>query len=305
MAQAERSALARRAAQANTPLIPLSEIALTGIYEVSKILNAPTRLEVTLSNVVNLLSSFMQMRHGVISLLEDDGIPDITVGAGWNEGTDDRYRARLPEKAIGQIVTTAVPLVVENVATHPLFSAGDVAALGVAEDTKVSFIGVPIRAGTRVVGTLTIDRIGDSRAVFRLDSDVRFLTMIANLIGQTVQLHRVVSRDRERLMAESHRLQKELSELKPVRERKKIRIDGIIGESTAVRALLDKIQIIARSRSRAAIEEAHDRDPQSSRRSRLSRRTRQHQEGAARAFQGLQACLPAARLRALCRPSSA
>jgi Nif-specific regulatory protein len=225
----------------------MSEIALTGIYELSKILNSPARLEITLSNVVNVMSSFMQMRHGVISLLADDGIPDITVGAGWNEGSDGRYRARLPEKAIGQIVATAVPLVAENVATHPLFTAADAAALDAAADTKVSFIGVPIHISSRVVGTLTIDRIWDDRSVFRLDSDVRFLTMIANLIGQTVQLHRLVARDRERLMAESHRLQKELSEFKPVRERKKARIDGIIGDSAAIRSLLDKIAIIAKS----------------------------------------------------------
>jgi Nif-specific regulatory protein len=233
----------------NAPPIPLSEIALTGIYEVSKILNGPARIETTLSNVLNVLSSFMQMRHGVISLLADDGIPDITVGAGWNEGSDSRYRERLPLKAIGQIVATAVPLVAENVAMHPLFTAADVAAFDAQDGAKVSFIGVPIRVGTRVVGTLTVDRIWDGRSVFRLDSDVRFLTMIANLIGQTVQLHRLVARDRERLMAESHRLQKQLSELKPPRERKKARIEGIIGESEVIRSLIDKIMIVARSHS--------------------------------------------------------
>lgn len=249
MVHAEAPAVAREATHASSPLIPLSEIAITGIYEVSKILNAPTRLETTLSNVLNLLSSFLQMRNGVISLLADDGIPDITVGAGWNEGTDERYRSRLPEMAIGQIVATAVPLVVENVATHPLFTENDVTVLGATPDTTVSFIGVPIRVGTRVVGTLTIDRIWDGHSVFRLDGDVRFLTMIANLIGQTVQLHRLVARDRDRLMSESHRLQKELSELKPARERKKVRIDGIIGDSPAIRALLDKIMVVAKSNS--------------------------------------------------------
>ncbi|WP_137042953.1 nif-specific transcriptional activator NifA [Pseudolabrys sp. FHR47] len=249
MVHAEAPSVVREATRASVAPVPLSEITITGIYEVSKILNAPTRLETTLSNVLNLLSSFLQMRNGVISLLADDGIPDITVGAGWNEGTDERYRARLPEMAIGQIVATAVPLVVENVATHPLFSYSDVAALGATPEATVSFIGVPIRIGARVVGTLTIDRIWDGRAVFRLDSDVRFLTMIANLIGQTVQLHRLVARDRDRLMSESHRLQKELSELKPARERKKVRIDGIIGDSPAIRALLDKIMIVAKSNS--------------------------------------------------------
>ena len=248
MAPADASVVERPAAQPSPPPIPLSEIALTGIYEISKILNAPNRLETTLSSVLNVLSSFLQMRHGVISLLADDDVPDITVGIGWNEGTDERYRARLPETAIGQIVATAVPLVVEDVATHPLF-ATDAVALGAAEDVRVSFIGVPVRIGTKVIGTLTIDRIWDGRSVFRLDSDVRFLTMIANLIGQTVQLYRVVSRDRDRLMAESHRLQKELSELKPTRERKKVLIKGIIGDSPALRSLLDKIMIVAKSNS--------------------------------------------------------
>ncbi len=236
-------------ASAHMPLVSLSDVALTGIYEISKILTGPNRLETTLSSVVNLLSSFLQMRHGVISLLEDDGIPDITVGVGWNEGTDERYRARLPEKAIGQVIATAVPLIAENVASHPAFSAADATALGASEDTRVSFIGVPIRVASRVIGTLTIDRVWDGRAVFRLDSDVRFLTMVANLIGQTVQLHRVVSRDRERLMAESGRLQKELSELKPARERRKVYVDGIVGDSPEIRALLEKITIVAKSHS--------------------------------------------------------
>ncbi len=231
-----------------TPPIHLSEIALTGIYEISKILNAANRLETTLSNVLNVLSSFLQMRHGVISLLADDDIPEITVGIGWNEGADDRYRSRVPDKVIGQIVATAVPLVVENVATHPLFASE--APLGGADDVRSSFIGVPIRIGARVVGTLTIDRLWDGQSVFRLDADVRFLTMIANLIGQAVQLYRVVARDRDRLMAESHRLQKELLELKPSRERnKKVHIKGIIGDSAALRSLLDKILIVAKSNS--------------------------------------------------------
>jgi Nif-specific regulatory protein len=231
----------------SVPVVPLSEIALTGIYEISKILSTPARLETTLSNVVNLLSSFMQMQHGVISLLADDGIPDITVGVGWNEGTDDRYRARLPAKAVGQIVATAIPVVAEDVSDHTAFSAADAKTLGASADTKVSFIGVPIRIASKVIGTLTIDRVWDGH--YRLDSDLRFLMMIANLIGQTVQLHRAVSHDRERLISESHRLQKALSDAKPVRERKRPGVEGVIGESAAIRSLLSKVEVVARSNS--------------------------------------------------------
>ncbi|MGJ4994454.1 nif-specific transcriptional activator NifA [Bradyrhizobium sp. HKCCYLS3077] len=248
MVQTETRQVEAQDVRSNAAPIPLSEIALTGIFEISKILAAPTRLEITLANVVNLLQSFMQMRHGVVSLLADDGIPDLAVGAGWSEGSDQRYRERLPQKAIDQIVATAVPLIAENVSDHPAFSAADAATLGADAGTRVSFLGVPIRIDQRVVGTLTIDRVWDGRAIFRLDSDVRFLTMVANLIGQTIKLHRVVARDRERLMAESHRLQKELLELKPAPAKgKKVLVDGIVGDSPALRALLDKINVVAKS----------------------------------------------------------
>ena len=126
--------------------VAVSEIALTGVYEISKILTSAHRLETTLSNVVNLLASFMQMRHGVIVLLDHDGIPDIVVGAGWSEESSERYRERMPKKAIGQVIATAMPFVVPNVAAHPLFEPADIAALGAENGTTVSFIGVPIRS---------------------------------------------------------------------------------------------------------------------------------------------------------------
>ena len=248
MIQAESREFQARETPSSVAPIPLSEIALTGIFEISKILAAPTRLEITLANVVNLLQSFMQMRHGVVLLLADDGVPDIAVGAGWSEGSDHRYRERLPQKAIDQIVATSVPLIAENVADHPAFTEADVAVFGATGQARVSFLGVPIRIDQKVVGTLTIDRVWDGRSFFRLDADVRFLTMVANLIGQTIKLHRVVARDRERLMAESHRLQKELSELKPApKDRKRVLVDGIVGDSPALRALLDKINVVAKS----------------------------------------------------------
>ncbi|KRR20952.1 nif-specific transcriptional activator NifA [Bradyrhizobium retamae] len=232
------------------PDAPLYESAIVGIFEISKVLTAPCRLEVTLANVVDLLQSFVQMRHGIVSLFHDDGVPDISVGAGWSEGSDERYRMRLPQKAIDEIVASDKPLVAENVAVHPAFSAADKEVLGASDDMRVSFIGVPIRIDANVVGTLTIDRILDNASSVRLDYDVRLLTMIANLVGQTVKLHRLFACDRERLMGEKDRLQKELSELKqPARERKKVHVEGIIGDSPALRKLLEKIAVVAKSNS--------------------------------------------------------
>ncbi|WP_271518794.1 nif-specific transcriptional activator NifA [Bradyrhizobium sp. CCBAU 53380] len=226
------------------------EGALTGIFEISKILSAPDHLEVTLARVVGLLQSFVQMRHGIVSLFDDDGVPEITVGAGWSEGNDERYRTCLPQKAIEQIVATDRPFVVENVAAEPAFSAADREVLGASDSMPVSFIGVPIRIDPRVVGTLTIDRTQHDSSSLRLEYDARLLAMVANLIGQTVKLHRLSACERERLPAEKDQPQKQIVELgRPARERKKLHAHGIIGDSAALSGLLEKIAVVAKSNS--------------------------------------------------------
>jgi Nif-specific regulatory protein len=137
-------------------------------------------------------------------------------------------------------------VVIHDIAVEPLFRGSDIFA-DYPEGMKVSFLGVPIKDGDRVIGTLTIDRVWDGRMAFRLDEDVRFLAMIANLVGQTVRLHTVVANDRERLMAEQARLMKQLDETRaPV---KRPRIGGIVGESAAMARVLDKVAVVAKTHS--------------------------------------------------------
>jgi Nif-specific regulatory protein len=227
--------------------LDLSESALVGIYEVSKLLASPHRLERTLAGVLALLSSFLDMRHGLFALLDKTGEPEIVVGSGWSEGNAKKYFDRLPQRAIGQIVATKMPLVVENVLTSPLFEGSDLSEWGPTDGEPFSLVGVPIKEGDNVVGTLTIDRVFTDRSSIRFDHDVRFLTMIANLVGQTLRLHKLIARDRERLMQENARLGK--IERPAISEPRFDGIKGIVGSSPAVRAVVDKIRIVAKSRS--------------------------------------------------------
>jgi Nif-specific regulatory protein len=227
--------------------LDLSESALVGIYEVSKLLASPHRLERTLAGVLALLSSFLDMRHGLFALLDKSGEPEIVVGSGWSEGNAKKYFDRLPQRAIGQIVATKMPLVVENVLTSPLFEGSDLSEWGPTDGEPFSLVGVPIKEGDNVVGTLTIDRVFTDRSSVRFDHDVRFLTMIANLVGQTLRLHKLIARDRDRLMQENARLGK--IERPAISEPRFDGIKGIVGSSPAVRAVVDKIRIVAKSRS--------------------------------------------------------
>lgn len=223
-----------------------AEIALQGVYEISKVLASPARLEIILSNVLRLLSSFLDMHHGLIAILDDEGAPGVVVGLGWENGLAREHFNRLPELAVGQIITTKMPLVTENAAGHPLFSGWIEQEWGRPE-AGVSFAGVPIIVGDCVIGAMTMDRSRADYSESALDRDVRYLAMIANLVGQTVRLHDVVGRDRERLMSERSRLEKELSS-KPKIDRD-AGLQHIVGNGPAIRAVIEKIAVVARSHS--------------------------------------------------------
>jgi len=216
--------------------------ALMGIYEISKVLTRPARLETALSGVVNLLHSFLDMSGGLIALLDEEDRTTTVVGAGWNEAQAREHFERLPEQAVGQIVVSCMPLVVRDVANSPLFAQWNEMK---GEDAKLvrSFVGVPIKGESRTIGTLTIERVGNRSSPGTLDEDVRYLTMIANLVGQTVALQSMVERDRERLMEERNRLEQEL-ELKNAPKHEGI--SWIIGKSRAILEVTEKVQLVAR-----------------------------------------------------------
>ena len=216
--------------------------ALIGIYEISKILTRPARIEIALSDVINLLSSFLDMSNGLIALLDEEDQTSMVVGAGWSEATAKEHFERLPEQAVGQIVVSGAPLVVRDVAESPLFTDWSEMESGDA-GVRRSFVGVPIKGETRTIGTIMIERIDGNSSPHTLDEDERFLTMVANLVGQAVTLQRLIARDRERLMSDRYRLEKELEERSETRHE---RAGWIIGESAAIREVIEKIQLVAR-----------------------------------------------------------
>lgn len=239
-------------ADPSASILPSQEKSLSTIFEIAHTLTGLCRLEAKLASVIERLPSLVQMRRGIVCLFEHDGVPEIIVDDGRSEGRDVRCGGRLPQGAIDQIVATGRPLIVENVALHSIFSSSEVEMmLDAAGNTCVAFIGVPIEIDEKVVGTLSIDRIADNGTHAQLEDDLRLLTMVASLLGQTAKLHCTFVGDRGRLMDEEFRLQTQpSSELKPHgRERKKVQVEGIIGDSPALRAMLEKIELIAKSNS--------------------------------------------------------
>ena len=99
---------------------------------------------------------------------------------------------------------------------------------------------MPVKAARETLGVLCIYRAVDDNA-HSFDDDVRFLTMVANLIGQTVRLYRAVTAERSELLEEKHRLKKELQA--------KYKLDNVIGISKAMQEVFAEVHQSAPSRS--------------------------------------------------------
>ncbi|MDX8463199.1 MULTISPECIES: nif-specific transcriptional activator NifA [Mesorhizobium] len=226
-----------------------ANIPLRGLYEISEILTAPTRLQITLGNVVNILSSFVQMRHGEMVIKEAAGELEIAATAGNKHAPQSDWRRFTPQAVVDRICATGRPLVIHDVSKSELFQADLQTALGGAT-TPVTFIGVPIEAEDEMLGTLSIDRIRDGAASVHCDEDVSLLTMVANLVGRTIRLHRILSTDRQRLFEEEGRAEnsRDEKEARPARH-SPVKIDGIIGESLALKQVLETAAVVARTNS--------------------------------------------------------
>lgn len=212
---------------------------LVTIYEISKILSSSLDLRKTLREVLTILSSLLNMRRGMISLVQDDGELHIIGATGLSQEEIDRGRFRIGEGITGRIMKTGMPIVVPDVAKEPLF-LNRTGSRTLSDDQVVAFIGAPIKIGGETIGVLSVDREMQGYQG-HLQRDMRFLKMVANLIGQIVRLHQGVAAEREQLMLEKHRLQKEA--------RPKYSLDNVIGQSQRIQEVFAEVQQAAPTRS--------------------------------------------------------
>ena len=212
---------------------------LITIYEISKILSSSLDLAKTLRGVLNLLASHMNIRRGMISLLQDSGELHLVSAFGLSKDEIQRGRYQAGEGVTGRILKLGMPSVIPDITHEPLF-LNRTGSLDEDDQETIVFIGVPIKAGGTTLGVLSINRATDKRAR-SFEQDQRFLTMVANLVGQSVRLHQLVTAERTELIKEKTRLQKELHG--------KYSVENVIGVSKAMQEVFAEVHQAAPSRA--------------------------------------------------------
>jgi Nif-specific regulatory protein len=225
---------------------PSDQVALVGLYEISKILGATLDLEKALHEVLNVLSSFLEMRHGAVVLSGPDGKPALAAVAGMSLMLARSGALKYPFEAVGKVITGGIPLVVPNAAREPLL-ADYVAAGASLDDEQVSFFCVPVKIAGKAIGALSAERTQNAHAPHLYEHDLRFLAMVATLIGQTVGLQRKVAADRERLMQHNARLAKQMADSRP--EPQVQGLEDIVSRSEAMARVFTRVRQAAPTRS--------------------------------------------------------
>ncbi|TVR83377.1 MAG: nif-specific transcriptional activator NifA [Rhodospirillales bacterium] len=222
----------------------INSLSLISIYEISKILTASVNLEGTLRAVLNLLSSYMEMRRGVVAILDEDNTLNVVAAAGLTPSEVSRGVANLPEEVASRILSGQMPYVIENVADEALL-ADYVRVPDLLDDETISFIAVPIKTYGKPFGALAIARVWTDGNAVNFGEDVRFLTMVANLIAQTVKLHQKRAPSTELARAAGAMPGMPSSPLSG----KSLSLDNVIGVSRAMQQVFAQVHLVAPTRS--------------------------------------------------------
>jgi len=223
---------------------------ITLLYQISKTLHEHSDQEKSLYNVLDILSSSMDMVRGIITILNpvNDEI-SIEVAHGISKSAMQKGKYKLGEGITGQVIKTGKAVSVPRISENPDF-LNRTSSRKIEKDQDLSFICVPIKNKNHIIGALSVDKAikksdGNSDVDFNLKKGEKLLTVIAEMIAtQAIYLERLRT-EKESLNAENKRLQAELE--------KNYRIKSIVGNSNKMREVYQMIAQVAKSNATVLI----------------------------------------------------
>ncbi len=210
---------------------------LSTLVEVSQALSGTLDykdLKDALHRVLEILELHHAAVRGAVTLLRPES-GEITIEASNGlaaAGASASYR--LGEGITGRVVASGQPIVVPQVSREPSF-LHRAAPRRELQREELSFICVPIAVEKKPVGALSIDLRWHPELEF--ERLVKFLRVVASMIGQALAVQRLVEADRQRLVDENMSLRRELKE--------RYEFTNIVGKSGPMRQVFEQITQVA------------------------------------------------------------
>jgi Nif-specific regulatory protein len=213
---------------------------LSTLLEVSQALSGTLNLKSGMQRVLQTLIRHHSVVRGMVTLLREGELHVEAV-----EGFEDRARSirfKPGEGITGKVVESGKPIVVPRVSKEPAF-------LNLAPrrpdhgKQELSFICVPIMLNRQAVGTLAVDL--RFKAERDYDSSAKFFGIVSSMLGQALNVQRMVEEERRRLLEENTHLRQELRECYD--------FSNIIGTSGPTRQMYEQVAQVAQTNTTVLI----------------------------------------------------
>lgn len=216
---------------------------ITLLYEISKALNENLDLKKSLYRVLEILSESLDMIRGTITILNPlRNEISIEVAHGLSKTAMHKGKYKLGEGITGRVIQTGNAVVISKISQEPMF-LDRTKSRRVKEDQELSFICVPIKKGTQVIGAVSVDK--PYSETYPLKNGKKIMSVVAAMIAtQVINLERI-NLEKEQLKKENTRLRNELE--------KRYRINNIIGNSNKMREVYQMISQVCRSNATVLI----------------------------------------------------
>jgi len=216
---------------------------LQALYQVAQLIGSALDLDKALNEIFRILHDTLRMERATLVLADSSG-KQLAIRASYGLTREEKERGvySAGEGIIGKVFRTSYPFVVPDIHSEPLFLNRTGARTNYTKG-EVSFIGVPVILMEEPVGVLTVDRLFGPEISF--EEDIRFLTVVAMLIAQFLNLHQAIKKKEELLVAENLSLKQEL--------KNRFSHHNIIGQSKAMQEVFRSIDKVAPSLATALL----------------------------------------------------
>jgi Nif-specific regulatory protein len=212
---------------------------LSLLFELSQIVGATLDIRTVIRPVLEKLCQAIEAQRGMINIInrETSEIP-IEESYGLTPQERAQGHAKLGEGLIGMVGETGKPIVVTNMGQSEYFRDREPLPMEATDGSVApAFFCVPIRLGHEVRGTLSVERLlqrGENT-----EDDLRFLSLIASVLAQAVNIRQSAQERMQTLRSENERLQEQIkNQFKP---------GNMIGNSSAMRSVYMHIEQVSTS----------------------------------------------------------
>ncbi len=192
-------------------------------------------INLLMSNVFSIIVTYYNIERGMISIYhKDEGEIFVDIHHGYSDEEVTRGIYKPGEGIIGTVVKTGNPYIVMDIMNEPKF-LNRTGAYRNTTANKISFICVPVKLNSAVIGTISVDIINNYGR--DLSEEYHALTTVSIMIAQAVN-SRIESIAREKILKEENEILRKKISISTVQGR-------LIGKSSEMKDVYEKIIMVS------------------------------------------------------------